>query len=239
LRFDALSRSLILPYRGLVGVGGFISQAPPAEVVEDKSLTFTFGPNGFFGYGASDASTTFWWSTCEAESPPGELRLDVSKMRKQLKDRHGWWKDPVIQDILSKADVQSIYPTWTTPPLPRWGEDGIVLVGDAAHALQPTSGQGISQGLEDAKTLALCLEKYLADGSALAVGGGAGKEEEELLTAMNKATDVFYKVRSPRTNKIAERTKMMASSKKAQSFFAEMGVCFFLWLLGKFPSMGE
>ncbi|KIW91657.1 uncharacterized protein Z519_07625 [Cladophialophora bantiana CBS 173.52] len=59
--------------------------------------------------------------------------------------------------------LDAAYPTWTTPELPSWSSRGrAVLVGDAAHALQPSSGQGACQALEDAEALALFLRHYLS-----------------------------------------------------------------------------
>jgi 2-polyprenyl-6-methoxyphenol hydroxylase-like FAD-dependent oxidoreductase len=40
-----------------------------------------------------------------------------------------------------------------TPPLPAWHEDRVVLIGDAAHAMSPSGGQGASLALEDAMHL--------------------------------------------------------------------------------------
>ncbi|TPR01049.1 Integral peroxisomal membrane peroxin family protein [Aspergillus niger] len=53
----------------------------------------------------------------------------------------------------SPTSVQTMWPTWTSPPLPTWEREGVVLVGDAAHALPSTSGQGASQALEDVEAL--------------------------------------------------------------------------------------
>jgi salicylate hydroxylase len=38
-------------------------------------------------------------------------------------------------------------------PLPRWSRGRLILVGDAAHAMLPTQGQGASQSFEDAEAL--------------------------------------------------------------------------------------
>lgn len=38
-------------------------------------------------------------------------------------------------------------------PLPRWSRGRLVLVGDAAHAMLPTQGQGASQSFEDAEAI--------------------------------------------------------------------------------------
>lgn len=196
-------------------------------------MVFTFGPNGFFGYSASADKETMWWSTCEAAMPE-KTRIDPDDMRAQLQSRHCTWKDPVIQDILQKANVDSVYPTWTTPLLPHWGEKCLVLVGDSAHALQPTSGQGSSQALEDAKTLSLLLKHYLT--KAESGGDGAMTIHE----ACDEASKTYYKIRGPRVAKIVERTKMIANNKKDVSAVQEVTLYFFMWLLGTLPlSVGK
>ncbi len=45
------------------------------------------------------------------------------------------------------------------PPLPRWWQRRVVLLGDAAHAMMPNLGQGGTQAIEDAIVLADCLSK--------------------------------------------------------------------------------
>jgi 6-hydroxynicotinate 3-monooxygenase len=42
-------------------------------------------------------------------------------------------------------------------PLPRWSEDGIVLIGDACHPMLPYMAQGAASSMEDAVVLARCL----------------------------------------------------------------------------------
>jgi 2-polyprenyl-6-methoxyphenol hydroxylase-like FAD-dependent oxidoreductase len=55
----------------------------------------------------------------------------------------------------------NVWPFYVIPKLDSWssGQRRVLLVGDAAHALPPSSGQGISQAVEDVVMLALLLGK--------------------------------------------------------------------------------
>jgi len=58
----------------------------------------------------------------------------------------------------------NVWPFYVIPKLPSWSSDArrVLLVGDAAHALPPSSGQGISQAVEDVVMLALLLGKGMS-----------------------------------------------------------------------------
>jgi 2-polyprenyl-6-methoxyphenol hydroxylase-like FAD-dependent oxidoreductase len=47
--------------------------------------------------------------------------------------------------------------TYDFPSVPHWHRDRMVIIGDAAHAASPSSGQGASMAIEDAIVLATCL----------------------------------------------------------------------------------
>lgn len=55
----------------------------------------------------------------------------------------------------------NIWPYYIISALPSWSSDArrVLLVGDSAHALPPSSGQGISQAVENVVMLALLLGK--------------------------------------------------------------------------------
>ncbi|KAL3470925.1 hypothetical protein BJX99DRAFT_250843 [Aspergillus californicus] len=128
-------------YQGLVGVGGFISTEEVRGLVEKGSMNSLFGGNGFFGY---------FFSNSAPSAPNRDSIYHTSN-----------WNDPVLQKILRSLDVKSMYPTWTSPRLSTWERDGVVLVGDAAHALPSTSGQGSSQALEDVEAFAILLGHFI------------------------------------------------------------------------------
>ncbi|KAL9051732.1 MAG: hypothetical protein Q9162_005834 [Coniocarpon cinnabarinum] len=70
-------------------------------------------------------------------------------------DRAGW--DTLPAD--KHDDTLLLWPFYAVPSMPTWSSQTrrVVLVGDAAHAVPPSSGQGISQAIEDAYSLAYLL----------------------------------------------------------------------------------
>jgi len=79
------------------------------------------------------------------------------------------WPEPVRRVIAGTpaARINKIY-VHDHDPLPVWHRDNVLLVGDAAHAALPTSGQGACQALEDAWHLARCVAAHPDDpGQAL------------------------------------------------------------------------
>ncbi|KAF2124238.1 kynurenine 3-monooxygenase [Dothidotthia symphoricarpi CBS 119687] len=67
----------------------------------------------------------------------------------------------IVQSALNNVstDTLAIWPFYVVPKLDRWFSPAhrVVILGDAAHAIPPTAGQGASQGFEDAFTLAALL----------------------------------------------------------------------------------
>lgn len=70
-------------------------------------------------------------------------------------------RSPLMQSAARGVTDESIYtwPFYVVPPLPRWYSDKgrIVIIGDAAHAIPPTMGQGGNQAFEDGYSLALII----------------------------------------------------------------------------------
>jgi len=87
----------------------------------------------------------------------------------------------MVARCLEKADaIDTVYPIFYMPDLPSWGRDGCVLVGDAAHAMTPATGQGGSQAFEDGLTLGLLLAKLLE----IRRGGDQGAVVEESIRGL-------------------------------------------------------
>ena len=221
-----------------------------------NTMSIVFGPNGFFGYGYITSSTAptsntapgdvaVFWSTfgSPTENPfplPEQTdndrrakpyKFDRAAALKALLSRHRSWKNPTIQAILdhvkSIGGVDGFYPTWTTPELPTWSKNGrVVLVGDAAHALQPSSGQGACQALEDAEALALLLRHYL---SGTQRGNVEAKSENEKM-AVSRALKKFDELRIPRLKKIYVRSQRMSGMKRDLGWVGEMCMYGAIWV---------
>lgn len=67
---------------------------------------------------------------------------------------------PEVREIVAGVTEAFITGIFRRPPLQQWHDGRIVLVGDAAHPVLPTSGTGAGMALEDSVCLAACLARH-------------------------------------------------------------------------------
>lgn len=78
------------------------------------------------------------------------------------------WKQQILELSPKSADLLSQISSWDQVLVARYGDvrmrrwygQGIVVIGDAAHAMSPQLGQGVNLALADASCLADCLSQY-------------------------------------------------------------------------------
>lgn len=197
----------------------------------------TFGRDGFFGYApycTLPAPGLMWWSTFSSAVPPPR-DLAVETIRTQLLARHQDWVDPhgdylhrtLIEAGTTGTEEVMVLPTWITPHLPRYAVDSgrVVVIGDAAHAMPPESGQGASLALEDAQAIALLLKHFLAT---------EGEKE-----ALVSAAEAFAGLRKERSDQILIEGKRRGERKKTLSWFEEFVRDWVMWFLGFLPESGQ
>lgn len=92
------------------------------------------------------------------------LSVDKDKLISFFRVGYDDWRDTgrqVIDQVCANKDAIYMWPFLKMPRLEQWySRTGrVVLVGDAAHAIPPSSGQGINQALEDIHSLTLVLKR--------------------------------------------------------------------------------
>jgi FAD-dependent urate hydroxylase len=100
-----------------------------------------------------------YWAGGAAQATIGARNPD--DYRDELARIFADWPEPVRRVIADTpaARINKIY-VHDHDPVPTWHRDNLVMIGDAAHAALPTSGQGACQALEDAWHLARCIETH-------------------------------------------------------------------------------
>jgi 2-polyprenyl-6-methoxyphenol hydroxylase-like FAD-dependent oxidoreductase len=88
------------------------------------------------------------------------LAADKNQLSDLLRLKESGWSD-VIQSALENIspDSISIWPYYSIQEVPHWTSviGRVLLLGDAAHAIPPTAGQGACQAFEDSLTVAILL----------------------------------------------------------------------------------
>jgi 2-polyprenyl-6-methoxyphenol hydroxylase-like FAD-dependent oxidoreductase len=99
---------------------------------------------------------------------------------------------PTVRTALDnvREETMAIWPYYVIPKLPQWASPSkrVIILGDAAHAIPPTAGQGASQGFEDSFTLATILTNISPD------------------LPLDKAIDYWKNIRQERIDKVIALT---------------------------------
>lgn len=91
-------------------------------------------------------------------------RRDPAQYRNELLSIFNDWPEPVQLMINGSSEnrINKIY-VHDHDPVSVWHKQNFIMIGDAAHAPLPTSGQGACQALEDAWHLVNCLSQFPDD----------------------------------------------------------------------------
>lgn len=149
---------------------GYTTAAPKADGDESACITMTRGTGAAFGHMTSPGGETYWFARVDADTPPAEEPADAAPAQWRDLLVPLLRKDPTgVADIVA-ATTEPVLVTNATeiPNGTPWRRGRTLLVGDAAHAASPATGQGASMALEDAVILAKCLRDAPDLDSALA-----------------------------------------------------------------------
>jgi 2-polyprenyl-6-methoxyphenol hydroxylase-like FAD-dependent oxidoreductase len=145
-------------YAGLVTTGGIAGGV--AVDAAAGSYEMIFGRRAFFGYAAAPGGEVWWFANLPRRGEPaaGELRAAGGEgWRERLLAAYADDAGPALSLIRATPVLFPVTPIHAMPHLPVWHRGRMIVVGDAAHAPSPTSGQGASLSIEDAVVLAMRL----------------------------------------------------------------------------------
>ncbi len=121
-----------------------------------------FGTRAFFGYVPAPSGEVWWFANLpRREEPSADQRQDseMPDLRAQLLEAFADDAGPARDLVHATPELAALTPLHTVPRLSCWHRGPIVLIGDAAHAPSPTSGQGASLSIEDAAELAWAIRR--------------------------------------------------------------------------------
>ncbi|CAB3757190.1 monooxygenase [Burkholderia puraquae] len=150
-------------YQGFVNWIGVARSDVP--LVDEVSIFDYWGPRERFGIVALDRHRMYW-AAARAEAAIDDHDRnddeaapdDPGPLLERLFD--GW--PARIADVMRATPPGTIAKVRVhdLDPVDVWHRGNVLLIGDAAHAPLPTSGQGACQALEDAWHLARCLDGH-------------------------------------------------------------------------------
>jgi len=218
--YNCLGLSVPKPeYSGLVGIGILVNidSVPGLSdfITPDRPCVMIHGRQGFVGMAIFDKETkkVGWWTSHEApDRDREEWKVPKKQALLEMRERYSLWAFPVPQLIAAAEasdDELFVWPVFQVHKLERWHSRRTVLIGDAAHAMPPHSGQGASQALEDAGYLAHLLR------SRIGTAASDNSKANELNWTSILAS--FQKDRQPRVNGIVDEANRRGGMKKDHS----------------------
>ncbi|HKW00571.1 MAG TPA: FAD-dependent monooxygenase [Vicinamibacterales bacterium] len=137
-------------YSGYTAWRGVVS-FDHAKVLPGES----WGPGRRFGQIPMSDGRVYWFAT---DNAPAGGRAAAGEKAELLRLFSGWHApiEALVEATADRAILRN--DIYDRPPLARWGDRRITLVGDAAHPMTPNLGQGACQAIEDAVALARCLK---------------------------------------------------------------------------------
>lgn len=225
-------------YTGIIGVLAHIKRSSVDWPYEDyeRNATIQDKPGAIF-FIPEDAEGEEIMIGRQIQYPE-QSREDLDRLQTDYdklvdfytKDYDEWGPTPkkIIDSIAANKETCYIWPFVRMPKLPQWYSDSghVIIIGDGAHALPPSSAQGLCQALEDAFSLTLLLTTVAPCGNT---ANGVDRDQSEASESrLLKGLQTWQEMRQTRIDEIfdyatnstnvsrlseAERQKLIAEGK--------------------------
>lgn len=188
-------RAPSIRYTGLTETGGY-ARGLHLDA-ETGVLHLVYGRNGLFCYIPHPDGDVWWFAQPQSATEPDRAELAATpthvvraRMLEHVARDHG----PATGIVAATEELLKPWATYDVPPLRTWHRGRMVLVGDAAHATSPASGQGASMAVEDAIVLARCLRDVDGVEQALKEFEARRRDRVERIVAHGKRNGDLGKV---------------------------------------------
>ncbi len=122
------------------------------ERLTEGSVRHYWGPGQRFGLIDIGHGRVYWWGT---KNMPAPAARGWNGGKDEIAQAYTGWADEVCEAIrTTPAEAIVSVPAQDRPFLGRWGAGPVTLLGDAAHPMLTSLGQGAGTAVEDAVVLA-------------------------------------------------------------------------------------
>ncbi|MFD8060690.1 FAD-dependent monooxygenase [Streptomyces cyaneofuscatus] len=159
------------------------------------SVTHYWGSGSRFGLVDMGGGRLYWWGT---KNMPTEESHDWKGGKADVQGAYAGWAD-VVQEavrVTPEEDILAV-PSRDRVFLERWGEGPVTLLGDAAHPMLTSLGQGSCMAIEDAVVLGRRLAGATDLPAALRRYEDDRRERTRALVAASRAISTFEQSENP------------------------------------------
>lgn len=168
------------------GMNGWSFWVKP-DVARIKEIAEYWGTGKFFGIWPTKGRLSVFTSVREDDRGPDPVESRIDRIQENFKDFRGMVPE-ILEGLENPGEIFHGY--YNDLKMKKWHNGRVVLVGDAAHAILPTAGGGVSMAMESAAVIA-----------------------DELTRADSKyveqAFDIYMSRRRSRVDKIQDQSRMM------------------------------
>ncbi|KAF5977582.1 salicylate hydroxylase [Fusarium bulbicola] len=151
------------------------------------------------------------------------LASDPASLAALMRKDYDQWHDTAehaLDELCKRPESLLCWPFYVMPELPSWSSSSgnVVMIGDAAHAMPPSSGQGVNQALEDAFSLAEVLSHEWNDEAWPLVVRTLKSWRQDKINKIH----VMMRVTNIMRSSEAERSKLLQTVDKEKSTNSDM-----------------